>query len=194
MSPKTKETIEKEAKMLFALSGYEGFSMRVLSKQSGISMSSIYHFFSEKDSLLQSVFNKTNTGLGLKRAKLPKRKSASKMLEDRVIFQFENIEDVVFVLKYYIHFRNNFKKIPTGFIPDKAYLHIEEVLRAGVKSGEFKLINSIEEDSKVVTHSINGFLLEYYPNTPKGSELKKLSRSISEFILKSLTNKEVPMK
>ena len=169
--------------------------MRTLAKQSGIGLSSIYHFFDDKDQLLKEIFNTTNKQLGVERGKLSKTVQATTMLHDRIRFQFEHIEDVVFVLKYYLHFRPEFLRLDSGYLPTKGYLHITEVLAAGVQSGEFAIAPSdIDKEAKVIAHAINGFLLEYYPSPPKGRDLAEVTGSIHAFLMRSLTNKEVPMK
>ncbi len=195
MTQDTRHTILKKSKQLFAVNGYEGFSIRTLAKESGIGISSIYHFFSDKDEILKDIFDTTSKELGVQRALLPESDSASEMLMSRVVFQFNHIEDVVYLLKYYLHFRPNYLKLESGYIPNKGYLHVEEVLRFGVDSGEFYIEQSeIEKQAKVIAHAINGFLLEYYPETPKGSELVDVTKSIHSFLIRSLTNKEVAMK
>lgn len=194
MTTYTREIILKRTKKLFAKNGYEGFSIRTLATQSDVGLSSIYHFFKDKDILLEEVFNLTNTQLGKERAKLPSADTASQLLYDRIVFQFKYIEDVVYVLKYYLHFRQNFKKSGDGYVPPKAYLHIEEVLRKGVSSGEFAIEKAdIEKEAKVITHAINGFLLEYYPDRPKKSEMDAIVTPIHRFLMRSLTNKEARM-
>ncbi len=194
MTVTTKHHITRTAKSLFAKNGYEGFSMRTLAKASGVGLSSIYHFFNDKDEILNEIFTTTSKELGVARAKLPKSNSAEVMLLDRIKFQFRHIEDVVFVLKYYLHFRPDFLKLSSGYLPSKAYLHIEEVLKVGVMNGEFNIKSSeINKESKVIAHAINGFLLEYYPNPPKKAELEELTSSIHLFLMRSLTNKEVKM-
>lgn len=195
MTHTTKQTILDNAKHLYATAGYEGFSMRILAKQSGVGLSSIYHFFEDKDVLLRELFKITGTQLGVERAKLPKHTKASDLLRDRILFQFEYIEDVVFVLKYYLHFRQEFLRLDSGYFPSKAYLHIDEVLKKGVESGEFYIEpNQVDNEAKVIAHAINGFLLEYFPDTPKQQELVRVTDSIHRFIMKGLTNKEVPMR
>mgnify|MGYP000653058769 CR=1 FL=1 len=195
MTIHTKQIIMSEAKTLFALNGYEGFTMRNLAKESGVGLSSIYHFFKDKDVLLKYIFDDVSKQLGVERSKLAKRQIASQMLYDRIVFQFNHIEEVVYVLKYYLHFRKEFLKLDSGYIPSKAYLHVDEVLRFGVKTSEFEFIESeIEQEAKVIAHAINGFLLEYYPETPTKSELQKVSLIIHRFLIRSLTNKEVGMK
>lgn len=109
------------------------------------------------------------------------------MLLDRIMHQFEHIESVVFVLKYYLHFRQEFDKNYSGYLPPQAYLHTQEVLNFGIKAGEFSMnASQIEPESKVITHAINGFLLEYYPHQPKEKELEQIAESICEFIMRSL--------
>ncbi len=194
MNKSTKQQILDTAKRLFASNGYEGFSMRILAKESGVGLSSIYHFFKDKDQILAHLFKEIGSQLGRERAMLSVDVSASEMLRGRIRFQFEHIEEVVFVLKYYLHFRPEFLRIDNGYIPAKAYLHIEEVLKKGVESGEFAISeDEIDREAKVVAHAINGFLLEYYPDKPDEKEMDEIVGSIHRFIMKSLTNKEVAM-
>ena len=196
MTINNRTTIKKIAKELFAKNGYEGFSMRLLADKSGAGLSSIYNFFADKDQLLKEIFNETNRQLGLLRKSLPRTVAASDMLRQRIYFQFQNIESVVYVLKYYLHFRPDFLKLGrSGYLPTKAYLHIDEVLSRGIETGEFQITKDmVAKESKVIAHSINGFLLEYYPNPPVGEELDEVVESIHNFLMRSLTNKEVAMK
>jgi AcrR family transcriptional regulator len=191
MTQPTRNNILNCAKRIFALSGYDGLSMRTLADQSTIGISSIYHFFADKDVLLKELFDITNSNLGIERAKLPNRKSAATMLKDRIEFQFTHIEDVVFVLKYFLHYRANFAHLRPGFVPPKAYLHIEEVLLYGIQTGEFKLNpGDVAREAKVITHAINGYLLEYYPDPPTGKELKEVVGALHRFIVKALSVEE----
>ncbi|HSE60777.1 MAG TPA: TetR/AcrR family transcriptional regulator, partial [Candidatus Saccharimonadales bacterium] len=109
---KTDELIRTTAKRLFAGYGYDGVSMRTLAQESGVSLSSIYHFFRDKDVLLKAVYLETNRRLGLARMQLPTQPTAEQMLAQLINFQFEHTEDVVYVLKYYLHFRDAFAKLP----------------------------------------------------------------------------------
>lgn len=192
MTAATRTIILSHAKHLFAMHGYEGFSIRTLATESGVGLSSIYHFFDDKDQILAELFEQIGKELGQKRRQLPVRRSASMMLLDRIQFQFRNIEDVVFVLKYYLHFRPQFLRLKSGYIPTKAYLHIEEVLYRGVQQGEFAIHETeVEQQAKVIAHAINGFLLEYYPNPPTGRELGQVANTLHRFLIRGLTNKEV---
>ena len=195
MAPaKTIITIRERAKHIFATRGYDGLSMRELAAESGVGISSIYHFFNDKDLLLKDIFDQTNTNLGDRRRVLPRRTTAEQMLKDRIAFQFEHMEDVVFVLKYYLHYRDDFMALPSKILPPKAYLHIEEVLHMGISTGEFVMpSNQLEAQAKIITHSINGFLLEYYPQIPKSAERAKLVTGLTTFVVRSLSNKEKPM-
>ena len=186
MTKATQLTLEQNAKAIFARGGYDALSMRTLSKESSVGLSSIYNYFEDKDKLLKEIFDKTNKNLGIARNQLPRRKTAKKMLQDRIAFQFEHIEDIVFVLKYYLHFRPYFLHINTGYIPAKAYLHIDEVIDKGLETGEYTTSDPIA-DAKIMAHAINGFLLEYFPDPPKGKELNSLVSSLTEFLNRSMS-------
>lgn len=183
----TNELIRSTAKQLFAKYGYDGVSMRTLAQESGVGLSSIYHFFKDKDVLLKDIYLETNRQLGIARAALPSQPTAEQMLAQLINFQFEQIQDVVYVLKYYLHFRQDFAALPTKTLPPKSALHIEEVLHKGIGTGEFSLNGQdVEAKAKVVAHTINGYLLEYYPDIPRGKERTQMINDIVSFTMKGL--------
>lgn len=175
----------EKASELFAHTGYEEFSIRKLAKSLPITPSVIYHYFKNEDDLLRAMFDYLNINLGQKRASLPVPRTAAKMLKQRIEFQLDNAQSIVAVLKYYLAYRHTFPKFKKGFLPDKSSLHIEEVLRYGIAKKEFKVAD-IENDAKVITHAINGFLLEYYPYTVTGSEKKELVDRVYKFLIRAL--------
>lgn len=184
---KTDEVIRVTAKRLFAKYGYDGVSMRILAKESGVGLSSIYHFFKDKDILLRKIYEGTNRTLGEERGQLPSKPSAKEMLKQLIYFQFEHMEDVVYVLKYYLSFRDEFAALPTKTLPAKSILHVEEVVFKGIETGEFKIkAEDIAAKAKVIAHTINGYLLEYYPTAPKDKELRGIIDDIVSFSMAGL--------
>ena len=179
MSKTDSNSILQKAARLYAGYGFEVFTIRKLAKQIPISPSVIYHYFKDEDELLSSMFYYLNKNLGIKRA----------ALEQRIEFQLDNQEAIVAVLKYYLANRKKFPKFKNGFVPDKSALHIEEVLHFGKQTKEFEVIN-LEDDAKVITHAINGFLLEYYPYVPQGTEKKQLINRIYNFLIRALEGGE----
>jgi AcrR family transcriptional regulator len=178
----TEELIRMTAKRLFARYGYDGVSMRILAKESGVGLSSIYHFFKDKDILLLAVYESSNRHLGIERKALTPQPTAIKMLGQLIRFQFAHTEDIVYVLKYYLHFRDHFAALPTKTLPPKSALHIQEVMQKGIETGEFKIAESeIDAKAKVIAHAINGFLLEYYPDIPSSKELEEIVNDITGF-------------
>lgn len=186
MGNTTKQAILAAAKKIFAEFGYEGLSMRRLAESAGVSLSVTYHHYKDKDELLRQAFEFTSRQLGQLRAKLPYKETAVEMLYDRILFQIDNSFDIVFMLKYYLHFRRQYAHNDHGYLPVKAYLHITEVLDFGICRKEFFLSGSIEKEAKVIAHAINGFLLEYYPIPPDASEREELATSIHDFALRAL--------
>jgi AcrR family transcriptional regulator len=184
---KTDELIRATAKRLFAKYGYDGVSMRILAKESGVGLSSIYHFFKDKDVLLRAIYEDTNRNLGIERSKLPVQTTAQQMLTQLLDFQFDHIEDIVYVLKYYLHYRQDFALMPTKTLPAKSVLHIEEVIRRGVETGEFDVAeDDIAAKAKVIAHTVNGYLLEYYPDVPRGGERREIVEDVVDFSVAGL--------
>lgn len=187
----TKQKILDCAKVLFARDGYVGLSMRVLAKESGVGLSSIYHFFDDKDELLKELFKSVSSSLKEECAKLPARDTAGDMLHDRIEFHFAHIESVVCILKYYMHYRPRVMRLESEFVPADSYIHIQDVLARGVETGEF-VTDSLSRDSRLVSHLINGFLLEYFPEQPSGTDLKEVVEALSAFITRALTAPAAP--
>lgn len=195
MTQETQQHIIEAAKQIFARTGYDGLSMRRLAKEANISLSVTYHYYADKDILLKEIFDSTNTRLGRDRALLPQRSSMIEALCDRVAFQLDHMQDVVFVLKYYLHYRDTFEKNKLGFVPPKTSLHIEEVLHLGKATGELRDGINIEREAKVITHAINGYLLEIYPAELTPREKKRLIADITAFVGRSIVREfeEAPM-
>ena len=180
----TDEVIRSTAKRLFAKHGYDGVSMRILAKESGVGLSSIYHFHKDKDVLLKAIYDDTNRSLGVARKALPPMITASEKLRQLIHFQFDHIENVVYVLKYYLSFRHEFAALPTKTLPAKALVHVEEVLHKGNDTGEYSIVaEQIPAKARVITHTINGYLLEYYPDVPRGKERHQIIDDIVSFTM-----------
>lgn len=185
MAKLTQQRILEAAAELFSSVGVEHFSIRFLTKKLQTAPSSVYYHFKNEDELLKSMFQYLNRQLGEKRAALPQPESAKEMLKQRIRFQIEHTQAIVAVLKYYLYFRKEFPRFGDGFLPDKSSLHIEEVLKYGQKTGEFKLTHLLD-DAKVITHAINGFLLEYHPYIPTEAEKEMLTERMYSFLIRAL--------
>lgn len=187
----TSKKIVKQVMKLMAHGGLSGVTMRSLAKEVQISPSVLYHYFPTKSLLLRAMFDETNRELGKRRSQLIPPKTAKNMLRQRIEFQFDNADLVVSVLKFYFSYRKEFPNLRPGFLPEKTYLHIKEVLEYGISTGEFEN-KDIDKQSRVIVHAINGYLLEYYPHIPKGEDREHVITELNEFlfrgILKSKSN------
>ncbi len=181
----TQQKILRVTTLQFSISGYEGIKMRPIAALAGVAPSVLYHYFANKDELLRSVYLAASQELGKKRATLAHKESFEKILKSRIVFQFQHAESIVAVLKYYLHFRLDFKKNDRGHLPEKTYLHIEEVLHLGEMQGKYHFPD-LEKEAKVIVHAINGFILEYFPATLSSAERSELVNSIADFVLRAL--------
>lgn len=183
----TKQIIVEATKKIVAMESFEGFNVRKLATVAHLSPSHLYYYTKDTRHLFKEVIDVTAQELGRKRAALPGTRSAAEMLSQRIHFQFDNADDVIYILKYYITFRDEFIQNSGGYVPHTAYKHILEVLEFGQQNNEWIITDCVKE-AKVITHAINGFVLEYYPHIPTGKEKDQLVQDIQQFLLKALTN------
>jgi len=187
MSKINADIILGESAKLFAYGGLGMFRIRKLADRIGVAPSVIYHYFRDEKVLLREMFTFTNTQLGKKRAALPEMKTTEMLLKQRIAFQFDNAEAIVAVLKYYFAFRSEFDRSKDGYLPDKSSLHMEEVLTFAKSIGDYGGMH-LKEDAKVMTHAVNGYLLEYFPHNVDSSEKKRLVSAISRFLMQAINN------
>lgn len=183
----TRQKILFSTQKLFALAGPEGISMRTIAKETGLAVSVIYHYFETKEQLFLEMYLQANQQLGTERAKLKPLPTFEQQLKQRIEFQFQCAQPIIAVLKYYLTFRSQFEKNERGHLPEKTYLHIEEILLEAVESGYFTHRLPIEQESKVIVHAINGFVLEYFPATINKREQKDMIELITSFIMRALS-------
>lgn len=181
----TRELLIKTAAELIAIHGYEGVSMRILAQKLSIAQSVIYHYFSDKDTLLLEMYLALNKELGEKRAELPETNTVEEMFRQRIAFQLDNATSIIAVLKYYLHFREHFHNRESGKLPQKTSLHIDEILSFGQTTDQIDTTTP-QADAKVITHAINGYLLEYYPYMPEEAERDAVIDAVTSFSLRAL--------
>ncbi len=170
---------------MFAMGKNAHFSMRNLAKKLNVVPSVFYNHFSNEDTLLKDMFDHNTKSLSQKKKQLPKLNTTSSLLKHRISFQLDNSIQVVSLLKYYLAFSKSFPKNKSGFVPDKSSLHMEEVFLFAKQKGEYDS-KSLKDDAKVITHAVNGFLLEFYPYKFQPKEKNKLVNRIHNFIFRSI--------
>lgn len=187
MSTDTRKKVLNTVRTIFAHFGPAGVSMRTLGEKVGVAQSVLYYYFPNKSTLLKAMFDETNTELGKLRAELPPSNDFHTLLKQRIGFQFDHAESVTAILKYYLYKRKTFPKNKDGgFVPDKAALHIEEILQLAKKQKILAPYAPIGKTAKIVTHAINGFVLEYFPHKLTNNERQKLIQDIARFLYPAL--------
>jgi len=182
---KTKDRILNRTTYLFSRSGAEGVSIRDLAKDLKIAPSVIYHHFEGKSDLLESMYIAANQKLGQDRQKLDPQETLEDRLRQIITFQLQHIENIVAVLKYYLTFRKSFEQNHRGFLPEKSYLHADEILTIAQEKNEYS-IPDIHMEAKIITHTINGFLLEYFPSPILKQTEQEVVDRLTHFFLRAL--------
>jgi hypothetical protein len=68
---------------------------------------------------------------------------------------------------------------------------VQEIIEYAVAQGQW-VSQDIESDSRVITHTINGYVLEYFPAVPPEQELKAIVDQITHFVVAALDPKHKP--
>jgi AcrR family transcriptional regulator len=155
--------ILETAVSLTAKYGTEGVSMRSVAKKLDIPPSLLCYHFHTKAEMLCAMCSYASDTLTVQRQKLSVHAPLNELLKARIVFQFDHAVYVVAILKYYMGNRHLFRATTDGYLPSSAYRHIEEVLAIGKSRGECHNIN-IPVLSKIIAHTINGYVLEYFPH------------------------------
>ena len=185
MNISTKDKILDVTVAMMASMDPNNISIRLVSKSSGVQPSVIYHHYDNKDALLKAAFLKAQTDVRDALLSLKPLTDISQMLTQRLNYHFDNFLGIAAMLRYFLAFKSNGGE-PGSYIPEQAYLHIKEVIDKGLGQGVYFTSDSAR-DSRVIVHSLNGFLLENFPLNSKIRD--RLVNDIQPFIERALTNK-----
>lgn len=185
MKSSTATSIIEATIPLLAARGYAGTSMRDVAEAAHIKASVIYHYFPDKAALLRAVRLHINTLLDTELDSLGKAVDARSFLRQRLDFQLRHIEHIVALLQYFMAAKVDFPAAAGGYVPQRAYRHMLEVIQRGMDEGIYSSPNS-DLDAKITTHLVNGFLLEYYPHPLSEAARAALVEDLAVFIERAL--------
>lgn len=179
------------AEKLFAENGYDGTSIRKISKEAGINIAMISYYFGSKDKLLSSLIEYRNSGFTLELENvIAKSNNYTEKLEEitsiiitrvnrnrriyKIIhFQYSRSKDSLFDFETYINQKKNNIKILDSFI------------KSGQENGAFKKnINSI-----LIIPTVLGSYFHFYYNKSFFMQLLdiKNKKSFETYIKNELT-------
>ncbi len=158
--PESKKRILKAALKVFSERGYKGASMRAIASTAGISVGALYLYFSNKEDLYSTLI-----------------KDKLDVLADRTGEILRDAQDPAEALKDFIAMRLEYAKKHREYILVQAREHgftfgikmkkdffrhqregVEEIIRRGIASGQFRKCNA-GEVAKIVICSLRGFIL-----------------------------------
>lgn len=181
----TRVAIIEAAVPLIALRGYAGASMRNVAEAVPVKSSVLYHYFSSKAELMRAVRKHVTVALDTAIHALPPAKNTAELLRQRLRFQIDEQESIVCLLQYFMSVKEDFPRQQSGYVPQRAYGHMREIIDRGLAEGCYQSADP-DFDAKILTHMVNGFLLEYYPHNMTSSEKTILTEKLATFIEQSL--------
>lgn len=186
----TKITILEACTSLLAQYGYAGTTMRNVAETVGVKPSVLYYYFPSKAELMRALRQHLNIRLDTGLKSLPPAPSTAAMLRARLRFQIEEREAIVALLQYFMAVKQDFPHQDGGYVPERAYRHMREVIDRGIAEGRFHSSDPAF-DAKILTHLVNGFLLEFYPHNMTQTETDTLTEKLAQFIERSLKATQV---
>lgn len=183
----TEDKIIRASIPILAREGYEGASIRKIAEACKLEPSVIYYHFTDKEALMRAVRTTVNCELDEAIVRLTPTDDVSVMLRQRIAFSIDHIEEIVCLLQYFLSAKEAFPQSAGGFVPERAYKYIYDVLQRGIADGRYTSDDPLFE-SKLIVHLINGFLLEYYPHPITKRTAAELVDKITAFVERRLTN------
>lgn len=181
----TKEQILRHTTSILAREGYVGTSMRDVAEAAGIKPSVIYNHFADKEDLLRATRMYITRSLDESLRRSVKTDDVRLRLRQTLAFQLENRENIVALLQYFMAARDDFSETPLGYVPERAYQHMREIIDQGIDNCVYTSCD-VQFDAKSITHMVNGFLMEYFDRHMEPAEIRSLSDKIAGVIERSL--------
>lgn len=188
MSEETRTRLIKETLRLMAVVGPDEISMRRVAQESNIQQSVIYYYFPDKDSLLAAAFGSAQKQIRAALMGLRQLQDPREMLQQRINYHFTHGHLIVPMLRYFMAVKLSKPGVPGAFIPEAAYRHIQEPIELGNKTGVFSSPDPAA-DARIITHAINGLILEHYPDKLTPKTRRELEQNMYLFIERALTAK-----
>jgi AcrR family transcriptional regulator len=185
MTIHTKDEILQQTTKLLAREGSAGTSMRKVASAVGIEPSVIYNHFADKESLLRSTRMFITSRLDVAMRETLANVATKDMLRASLRFQIEQRELIVALLQYFMATRDDFPETEYGYVPARAYQHMTNLLQAGIDEGIYQSAN-VMLDAKLITHMVNGFLMEYFDRRLTSEQINSLADHLAEFIERSI--------
>ncbi len=162
-----REEILLAAEKVFAAKGFFPTTMSDIAREAEFGTGTLYKYFKSKEELYFTLIDEKVEEINrLVKAKLSRKASAVERIKDVLELQFEFFEKNRDFFRIYISERNRFEwtvKDDLGKgIHEKMLTYIDtlaEVMRQGVKEGEFKSINPIDLAHALVG-IVNSFVFE----------------------------------
>lgn len=176
----TKNEIINQTIPILARDGYAGTSMRKIAAAIDKEPSNIYVHFANKESLLRETRLSIIKQLQAAQS-IPEDADAAAMLRSTLLFQFQNREKIVALLQYFMTMRQDFPQDGGGYVPQRAYQHMRDVIDAGIAEGVY-MVAAPDFDAKLTTHIVNGFLMEYFDHELPLTDQAELIERLAVFI------------
>lgn len=191
MVVKTREKFIEVARQLFARKGVENTTMNDIASASSKGRRTIYTYFKSKREIFNAVVeSETDQLLTKLRVILARPISPEEKFADYVRVRFETMCEVVTRNgSLRAGFFRDFRKVDRArkIVSRKEVAVLEEILREGVKSGDFK-VDNLHAQAVIIIHALNGLDVAYIRDSlsDQGIDQDTLSATLTQTILNGI--------
>jgi AcrR family transcriptional regulator len=185
----TREAIIAAAAKVFQTKGYHAASVQDIADAVGILKGSLYHHFESKEELLYLIVKEPRARLYQTLAEIVADDlPAEQKLRRAILAHLQAFDDHYPHLFVYLREREEMKRRFRGLSPKEYERHWQQILREGVKSGEFRA----DLDVHVVSYGVLGMLNWLYKwYDPRGRlSVREIAEQFSTMALAGLAAAE----
>ncbi|SOD72112.1 TetR family transcriptional regulator [Jatrophihabitans sp. GAS493] len=185
--PSRRDEVRATAARLIRIHGYDSATMDLIADEVGLNKGTLYHYYPSKSAILYELLSDQLDATMELLDRIPADATPTERIRALVELQVDMVstkaDDLVVFFQELPWIRSNLEKEQVESLQgriDRFERFERQVLRAGVRSGEFR-----EQDPTVVMYSIIG-ILSYVPVWYRGANRqsrKALVREITEFVL-----------
>jgi len=186
---KTRQRIIQEAMYCIANYGDRDTTFQKIADRCNISQPLVVHYFKAREDIFPTVLMhaleeaRSKTVKEIDRGNTAKDKLLRYFRVSFSIFRESQVSSIYLTLYYFAGFDPKYRDINTQ-IKQVAIKRISELLKLGIKKGEFRKIN-VPGTSKLIHNSLVGMLLNTITENPMQSD-KQLLKTFENFVLNLL--------
>ncbi len=186
---KKKKAVLSSARTVFARNGLAAVKIEDIAQEAGIGKGTVYEYFRSKDDIFFALFEEMKKELHRRifevGGSLPPKKKLHQLVISALL-AFEDWRDFGYILLDFwaMHKGGTSTRIRFDEIYDDARLVLSNLIKEGIKTGDFKKVHPLNTASALIA-IFDGLLLQWLFN-PKSFSLATIGDTVSDLIARGI--------